>query len=345
MRITKAQPRLRLGLVREKFTMTQWYYVQEGRQAGPVDDATFRQWVAEHRIGPEQLIWCEGMAQWQPAGTVPGLFSPTPPPIDYDPEKALAEIPTDGTGGRTGVGGILGQGWRSMVQNIPLLLGAAILLTLIGSVPNILQFTARPSPGEPEAVLFNLFLIVWTIFVTMPLTLGVTAFSLRVVCRRPANIGDVFSGYRLFGKAIGLQFWMGLLILLWSLLLIVPGIIAALRYSQAMYLITYQPKLGINQAVKASCEMMKGHKGRLFVLYILLLLIGLAFLIPIAIMIGITVGVSGGYSGAGAFSNPVFALLLQIGITVVSIPMAMFQWMVLANFHRDLTPPRVPASA
>lgn len=325
--------------------MTQWYYVQEGKQAGPVDDATFRQWIAENRIGPEQLIWCEGMTQWQAAGTVPGLFSPTPPPIDYDPEKALAEIPTDGTGGRTGAGGILGQGWRSMVKNIPLLFGAVILVTLIGNVPNILQIIAKPSPQEPVTILFNLFTIGWVICISMPLTLGVTAFSLRVVCRRPANIGDVFSGYRLFGKAVGLQFWMGLLVILWMLLLIVPGIIAALRYSQALYLITYQPKLGINQAVKMSCEMMKGHKGRLFVVSILLVLIGLALFIPIAIMIGITIGFSGGYPGTGAFPNPMFSLLLQIGITVVSIPMAMFQWMVMANFHRDLTPPRVPASA
>lgn len=58
--------------------MRQWYCYVGGQQYGPVDDTTLRQWVAEGRLKPTDNVWCEGMAEWKPASTVPGLFSGAP---------------------------------------------------------------------------------------------------------------------------------------------------------------------------------------------------------------------------------------------------------------------------
>lgn len=41
-----------------------WYYVDQGQQAGPVDDATLEQYRASGKIQPDTLVWREGMANW-----------------------------------------------------------------------------------------------------------------------------------------------------------------------------------------------------------------------------------------------------------------------------------------
>src|ERR1051326_179962 len=42
-----------------------WYYVDAGQQAGPVDDAQLEALVASGKIKPETLVWKEGMTTWQ----------------------------------------------------------------------------------------------------------------------------------------------------------------------------------------------------------------------------------------------------------------------------------------
>ncbi|MCL2024714.1 MAG: DUF975 family protein [Coriobacteriia bacterium] len=67
-------------------------------------------------------------------------------------------------------------------------------------------------------------------------------------------------------KLFGLSLWMAVRIFLWSLLLIIPGIIAAYRYAMAPYLMFEDPSKGINQCVDESTAIMKGRKFDLFVL-------------------------------------------------------------------------------
>lgn len=76
---------------------------------------------------------------------------------------------------------------------------------------------------------------------------------------------------------------------LWSLLLIVPGIIKSLAYSQMFYLLADNPKMDPAKAQKKSIDMMDGHKGELFVLQ-------LSF-IPWMLLVGITFGIAIIYVG------------------------------------------------
>ena len=59
-----------------------WYYLRGGAQLGPV---SWEDLVNAARMGnlvPGDLVWTEGMAQWQPAASIPGLIpqQPGPPP-------------------------------------------------------------------------------------------------------------------------------------------------------------------------------------------------------------------------------------------------------------------------
>ncbi|HXC97807.1 MAG TPA: RDD family protein [Verrucomicrobiae bacterium] len=47
-----------------------WYYVDAGKQAGPVDDAGLEALAAGGKVTNETLVWREGMATWQAYGQV-----------------------------------------------------------------------------------------------------------------------------------------------------------------------------------------------------------------------------------------------------------------------------------
>jgi uncharacterized RDD family membrane protein YckC len=49
-----------------------WYYVEQGQQAGPVDDAQLEALRQAGRIQADTLIWREGMANWAPYSQVKG---------------------------------------------------------------------------------------------------------------------------------------------------------------------------------------------------------------------------------------------------------------------------------
>ena len=67
-------------------------------------------------------------------------------------------------------------------------------------------------------------------------------------------------------KVFGLSLWMSLFIFLWACLCYIPGIIAALRYSQAFYILAENPEKGIRQCVNESKMMMSGRLWEYFVL-------------------------------------------------------------------------------
>ena len=59
-----------------------WYYVEAGKQAGPVDDAQLAELENSGRIQPLTLVWHEGMADWQPYHYVkPGVTVAAEPPL------------------------------------------------------------------------------------------------------------------------------------------------------------------------------------------------------------------------------------------------------------------------
>jgi hypothetical protein len=51
-----------------------WYYASGGQQRGPVKTAQLKQLATAGELKPEDLVWCDGMPNWAPAGTVKGLL-------------------------------------------------------------------------------------------------------------------------------------------------------------------------------------------------------------------------------------------------------------------------------
>lgn len=57
-----------------------WFYVDAGRQVGPLDESALDDLVRAGVVRDDTLIWCEGMANWQPHAAVRGVRPPPPPP-------------------------------------------------------------------------------------------------------------------------------------------------------------------------------------------------------------------------------------------------------------------------
>ena len=80
------------------------------------------------------------------------------------------------------------------------------------------------------------------------------------------SFADLKYGFGFAGKAIGIAIMIFIRVFLWSLLLIVPGIIAGFRYSQAIFILADDPSKGINQCIEESKQLMNGNKMKYFCL-------------------------------------------------------------------------------
>ncbi|AEE16475.1 DUF975 family protein [Treponema brennaborense] len=97
-------------------------------------------------------------------------------------------------------------------------------------------------------------------------SVGIAMFSLEVVRQKKGNFNTGFKGFKQFGSSFVATLLMNIFICLWSLLLFIPGIIATLRYSMTYFILADNPEMSGSEAIKKSKEIMKGHKGELFVL-------------------------------------------------------------------------------
>ena len=93
---------------------------------------------------------------------------------------------------------------------------------------------------------------------------GFLVFLLNTVRANSPALGSLLDGFGFFPKVIALNLLEAVLIFLWSLLLVVPGVIAHYRYSQAIYLLIDDPTKSPVQCLRESRRMMAGHKMELF---------------------------------------------------------------------------------
>lgn len=101
-----------------------------------------------------------------------------------------------------------------------------------------------------------------------PMRQGLCRYNIDLLTREnQPSFNALFSQFKNFGNAFGLNFMINLFTALWTLLFIIPGIIAAYRYALAPYLMVENPDIGVMEAIRQSKELMKGKKWRLFCLH------------------------------------------------------------------------------
>jgi uncharacterized membrane protein len=139
---------------------------------------------------------------------------------------------------------------------------AAYMETMEQFMAGNMDYIPRTPSVEPLGLLLNFAIGL----MLMVLNAGLAIYCLNVCQFRASGFGNLLDGFAIFFKVLWLEILMGIFVFLWSLLLIIPGIIAAYRYRMALYILIDNPKLGALDCIRASSELMRGHKGELFVL-------------------------------------------------------------------------------
>ena len=107
-----------------------------------------------------------------------------------------------------------------------------------------------------------------SLLIVGPLNVGLTRAHIDASKEKEVTVPTYFSGFKNYGITLAAGLLVEVFTFLWSLLLIVPGIIKGLSYSLTYYILAVDDKIGPNEARKLSMQMMKGYKGQLFVLYL-----------------------------------------------------------------------------
>ena len=102
----------------------------------------------------------------------------------------------------------------------------------------------------------------------LTVVLGAGEYLYHLGIRRGEEMPYVtlFDGFAFAGKIILLSIVQYIFIFLWSLLLVIPGIVAAYRYRFAMLNLCENPEIGVMEALNMSKAQTLGFKWQLFVL-------------------------------------------------------------------------------
>ncbi len=253
----------------------QWFYIINEQQHGPVTEAEMRGLIAEGVVASTDYVWHEGLGdEWVTAGSLVHQFAdqPEPPPVPV-PEEGIVEAPV--FSGDTPNADLMQHARSALKGNWGIADGALLIhfasLKVLGSIDHV----------------GGLFFIA----VEGPFRVGLALIFLRIVRGGEApGINLLFKGFQQVVTAICAYLLKFLFISLWSLLLIVPGILAAFSYTMTYYVIADHPGIGPLEAIARSKAMMYGRRLKLMDLYcrflgwfLLALLtcgIGFIFLIP-----------------------------------------------------------------
>ena len=130
-----------------------------------------------------------------------------------------------------------------------------------------------------------------SLIITGPLTVAEIRYFSALHKKQKATVGTAFTDFgKDFSGSVGTYLLESLYVFLWTLLLIIPGIIKSYSYAMSMFLKSKNPNMKSNDAITLSRKIMDGKKAKLFwldlsfigwmILCVFTLFIGFIFLVP-----------------------------------------------------------------
>ena len=112
----------------------------------------------------------------------------------------------------------------------------------------------------------GLVLAIVIAIVTPVLITGLMSYCLKINRNHDTDYTDIFEGFTLFFKIVAISIITTIIVILWTLLFIVPGIVAAYKYRQVYYILLDAPEKDVMQCIRESELLMYGNKMELFLL-------------------------------------------------------------------------------
>ena len=124
-----------------------------------------------------------------------------------------------------------------------ILLGVAVSLSRVNALLYLIAYL-----GGASIVAIGMLYACWDLFTkgTLP------------------EAGALFAPFKQYARTVGAVLLVFVYTLLWTLLLVIPGIIKAYSYSMTFYILRENPEMTAGDAITASQKMMDGHKMDLF---------------------------------------------------------------------------------
>jgi GYF domain 2 len=147
-----------------------WFFASQGQQQGPYPEAQLHDLIAKGIVTAATLVWSEGMADWQKAGDIPGLFSGVsgPPSVPHAQRAPAAA-------GRAGEGeGSLSidlELWPLLGRSIVFFIGLLLIVPAPWVATNFYRWmVARIDvPGRPNLTFTGEVGDIWYVFVAIGL--------------------------------------------------------------------------------------------------------------------------------------------------------------------------------
>ena len=98
----------------------------------------------------------------------------------------------------------------------------------------------------------------------MIVTVGYMKFNMDLIDGEIGGVEMLFRYFRQWRTMLAAGLWQTIYILGWTMLFIIPGIIAVYRYSMTSFILAEHPEMKAKDAITRSKELMEGNKWRLF---------------------------------------------------------------------------------
>lgn len=169
------------------------------------------------------------------------------------------------------VSSLFSRSWQTFKEHFWPTVAVFVIYALLTSAGSIIQ----DDPGLGDLVMY---------LIAGPITAGTYMYALRRVRGEEADLGDMFDGFKVFGKALGVFVLYSVMVVVGLVFLIVPGIYVAIAFYPCMYLVL-DDDLDVIETLRKAWRMTEDYRGKLFV--VLLAVIGVNILGLIALGVGI----------------------------------------------------------
>lgn len=112
----------------------------------------------------------------------------------------------------------------------------------------------------------NIYYSLISLIMSIPLPYSFIIIAKKVYYKEEPQFKDLLSGFKKFIRVFLLMLLQMVYVFLWTLLLIIPGIIKTFSYSMALYIAIDNPELSVNQCISRSKKIMSGYKWNYFCL-------------------------------------------------------------------------------
>ena len=234
----------------------QWFYVVDGEQVGPVEGIELKSLLQAGTLPADTLVWHAEMgAEWRPASTLVELGGEATQSlvsssalavqnIEVVEGSAAAEVQGDGT-----------------TENKELMRLARVALDGKWGMGALVAFVYM-------LVIYGISYVVPYViyFIAGALVFGFWLFFINIARAREAKVGQLFAGFQMYVSTLVAYLLTYLYVVLWSLLLIVPGIMATYSYTMVYAILIDNPEMSATEAIRLSKKMMYGYRWKLFLL-------------------------------------------------------------------------------